>query len=83
MTFEFDIEVRPEFDLPKWKGLKIERPMREFTRQGRRHAGSSRFWLATAAWCRTTAPPQSGDYITCNLTFKNGDESSSPAARKK
>src|SRR5207247_1802338 len=22
MSFEFDIEVRPEFDLPNWKGLK-------------------------------------------------------------
>lgn len=31
MTFEFDIEVRPEFDLPKWKGLKLKRPVREFT----------------------------------------------------
>lgn len=31
MTFEFDIEVRPEFDLPQWKGLSIERPTREFT----------------------------------------------------
>jgi len=31
MTFEFDIEVRPEFDLPKWRGMKISRPMREFT----------------------------------------------------
>ncbi len=31
MTFEFDLEVRPEFDLPKWKGLTIERPVREFT----------------------------------------------------
>jgi trigger factor len=31
MTFEFDIEVRPEFDLPQWKGLALERPMREFT----------------------------------------------------
>ncbi len=31
MVFEFDIEVRPEFDLPKWKGLKVERPMRDFT----------------------------------------------------
>lgn len=30
MTFEFDIEVRPEFEMPKWKGLKISRPMREF-----------------------------------------------------
>ena len=28
MTFEFDLEVRPEFDVPQWKGLKIERPVR-------------------------------------------------------
>ena len=25
LTFEFDIEVRPEFDLPEWKGLKLKR----------------------------------------------------------
>ena len=31
MTFEFDLEVRPEFDLPQWKGLKLNRPVREFT----------------------------------------------------
>ncbi len=31
MVFEFDIEVRPEFDLPQWKGLTIERPVREFS----------------------------------------------------
>jgi trigger factor len=31
MTFEFDLEVRPEFDVPNWKGLKIERQKHEFT----------------------------------------------------
>ena len=31
MTYEFDIEVRPEFDLPEWKGLKLERPEHEFS----------------------------------------------------
>src|SRR5689334_21830271 len=31
MTFEFTIEVRPEFDLPKWKGLQLKRPLRDFT----------------------------------------------------
>src|SRR3954466_8347578 len=31
MTFEFKIEVRPEFDMPKWKGLKLNRPVREFS----------------------------------------------------
>jgi trigger factor len=30
-VFEFAIEVRPDFDLPQWKGLKIEKPIKEFT----------------------------------------------------
>ena len=29
--FEFTVEVRPDFDLPEWKGLKIEKPVRDFT----------------------------------------------------
>jgi trigger factor len=33
MTFEFTIEVRPEFDMPAWKGLKLKRLVREFTDQ--------------------------------------------------
>ncbi len=31
LCFEFNLEVRPEFALPKWKGLKIEKPVREIT----------------------------------------------------
>jgi trigger factor len=31
MTFEFTIEVRPEFDMPEWKGLKLKRLKRDFT----------------------------------------------------
>ncbi len=31
LTYEFNIEVRPEFELPQWKGLKLERPEKEFT----------------------------------------------------
>jgi len=31
MIFEFDLEVRPEFTLPEWKGLQLERPNREIT----------------------------------------------------
>jgi trigger factor len=29
--YEFDVEVRPEFDLPTYDGLKIERPVREIS----------------------------------------------------
>lgn len=31
MKFEFEVEVRPEFDLPKLKGIKVEKPTIEFT----------------------------------------------------
>jgi trigger factor len=31
LVYEFDVEVRPEFDLPTYKGLKIKRPVKEFT----------------------------------------------------
>lgn len=30
-TFEFKIEVRPEFDTPNWKGLTLSRPVHEIT----------------------------------------------------
>ena len=33
MVYEFRLEVRPEFDLPNWEGLKIEKPVRNFTSQ--------------------------------------------------
>lgn len=29
LTFEFDIEVRPDFDVPQWKGLKLRRTVRD------------------------------------------------------
>lgn len=32
-SFTFDLEVRPEFDLPEWRGLEISKPAREFTEE--------------------------------------------------
>ena len=29
--YEFDVEVRPEFDLPEYKGIKLRKPVRHFT----------------------------------------------------
>lgn len=31
MIYEFDVEVRPQFTLPNYKGLKIRRPVQNFT----------------------------------------------------
>ncbi len=71
MTFEFDLEVRPEFDLPEWKGLKLERPVREFSKKD----VDKRVEQVLARHGRLIpfdGPAVAGDYITCNLTFKNG-----------
>jgi len=71
MTFEFDLEVRPEFDLPEWKGLTIKRPVREF---GKKDV-EKRLEQILAQHGRLVpvdGPASSGDYISCNLTFKNG-----------
>ena len=68
MTFEFDIEVRPEFDLPKWDGLAIERPVRDFSAadvdQALRNLLARRGRLTPSG-----EPAVLGDYITANLTF--------------
>jgi len=71
MTFEFDLEVRPEFELPEWKGLKVERPTREFNNKDI----EKRLEQILARHGRLVpfdGPAKSGDYINCNLAFKNG-----------
>jgi trigger factor len=30
-VYEFEVEVRPQFDLPDYKGLKLKRPVKKFT----------------------------------------------------
>lgn len=68
MTFEFDLEVRPQFDVPQWKGLKIERPVREFTDEDVDREFEqvlSRFGQLVPK----DGPVAAGDYITTNLSF--------------
>jgi len=70
LTFEFDIEVRPEFDLPQWKGLKIEKPVHEYTDadvdETLQNILARRGRLAPH-----DGPASPGDYITANLTFQH------------
>ncbi len=73
MTFEYDLEVRPDFKMPKWKGLSIQRPTREFTREdvdARLRDLLTRYGQLVPH----DGPAESGDYITTNLTFRHGDE---------
>jgi len=70
MTFEFSIEVRPEFDLPKWKGLKLARPVRDFTDedvQQQLEQMLSRFGQLTPH----DGPAGEDDYLTVNITCQH------------
>ncbi len=69
MTFEFDLEVRPEFDLPEWKGLKIDRPVREFTAADV-HQALNRLLTNRGHLDRNDRAAAVGDYLTLDLTFK-------------
>ena len=48
MSFEMDVEVRPQFDVPNYKGLKVKRPGRRAHREGRRRPAHAAARSATA-----------------------------------
>jgi trigger factor len=73
MVYEFDVEVRPEFNLPDYKGLKLRRPIKTFTdadveREERR---------VLAPYGSLVPKPegnaQLGDYLVVDMTTRDGD----------
>jgi len=72
MTFEFDIEVRPEFDVPEWKGLKLERPVHEYG-DAEIDERLNRLLARYGKLTPKDGPAEPGDQITLNVTFQDGD----------
>ncbi len=73
MTFEFDLEVRPEFDLPQWKGLTIDRPVHEFT-DGDIEEALENVLARRGQLVPHDGPAEPGDYIATNLTFSHAGQ---------
>lgn len=73
MIFEFDIEVRPDFELPNWKGLKIERPTREFSEEDVARQ-LNRILERRGRLIPLEEAAKEGDYISTRLTFKDGEQ---------
>lgn len=67
MTFEFTIEVRPEFELPKWKGLKLNRPVREFT-DADVNEQLEQMLARYGQLVPHEGPAAEGDYVSLNIT---------------
>ncbi len=69
MAFEFNLEVRPEFDMPQWKGLAIEAPFRDFTDEDIDDRLKD-FLSEDAELVESEEPVAAGDFITLDMTFK-------------
>lgn len=65
--YEFDVEVRPEFDLPEYKGLEIERPTREIT-DADVEAYTQEFLEQYGQLEPVDAPARAGDFVVVQLT---------------
>ncbi|MCS7236832.1 MAG: trigger factor [Thermoguttaceae bacterium] len=73
LTFEYDLEVRPKFTVPEWRGMQLERwkveaSEAEVDRQLRR-------LLEEHGQLETyEGPAEVGDYVVMDLEFRLGDQ---------
>lgn len=68
MTFEFTVEVRPEFSLPEWRGLTLVNPVWDITDEDvERHL--EKVLTRSGRLVGREGPAEVGDYLTLNLTF--------------
>jgi trigger factor len=73
LTFEIEVEVQPDFELPDYKGIKITRPIHEFNeadvaRQMRRFLEG----YGTLVPCDKAV--ERGDYVIVDVSFFDGDQ---------
>lgn len=75
MIYEFEVEVRPQFELPNYKGLKLKRPIQTFgdadvTKEKRRLLEPYGQVVPKEG---DSPKVEVGDLITCDITTKLGD----------
>ena len=70
--FAFDVEVRPDFDLPDYEGLSIERPTRDITQQD--VDDYERRYLEQAGTREPVdGPAEAHDYVTLSAEFRHNE----------
>jgi trigger factor len=73
LVYEFDVEVRPEFDLPNYRGLKLRRPVRTFSDED---VEAEEKRILAPYGQRVPKPEgdaQVGDYVTVDMTARDGE----------
>ncbi len=72
LTFEFDLEVRPEFELPEWRGLTLEKPIHEITDEDIDRQLSSLLHKFGKV-VEQDGPAEMGDMVTLELETISGE----------
>ncbi|HRA86662.1 MAG TPA: trigger factor [Planctomycetaceae bacterium] len=68
--YEFDVEVRPEFDLPDYAGIRITRSSADQTEEEFQEY-KREFLDSCAERVAVVEPATLGDYVICDLTFSH------------
>ena len=68
--YEFEVEVRPDFDLPDYAGIEINRSSGETTAE-EYDAYKEQFLMSYAERLATDDVAAAGDYVICNMTFSH------------
>ena len=66
--YEFDVEVRPEFDVPDYTGFVIDRPSGDVTDE-EFTAFKQQFIESYSQPSKVDRPAKSGDSLLCDMTF--------------
>jgi trigger factor len=69
LVYEFDVEVRPEFDLPDYKGLKLKRPVQTFTETDVEKE-MSRILARYGQMVPKDGPAEFGDYVIADMATR-------------
>jgi trigger factor len=81
-TYEFDIEVRPDFELPNYAGLKIKRPVRKITDSEVQNYLEN-YLAQFGQLVPHDGPAEAGDFILAEMRFEsNGTELSRSAEKQ-
>src|SRR6266545_3436853 len=73
-VYEFEVEVRPQFDLPAYKGLKLKRPVRTFTEEDvdqEQRRILSRYGQLVP---KEEGDAQLGDFLIVDMTTRHQDQ---------
>jgi trigger factor len=72
--YEFDVEVRPEFELPNYGGLTIQRPIREISEQDVTDY-LNRYIGQYATLVNHDGPAEPRDFVLASIEFSRNGES--------